>query len=70
MSTEDKFQIIITDTDGRITLEIMDFNSGTKCSILDEQEFEELAKKAGSIAWMCRFIINKLKPGYREIVKR
>jgi len=62
---EDKFEIIITDTGGRTSMEIRDYLKGTKCPI--EAEFFD-NNKVGflSIGGMAQFIVKETKKIYRE----
>lgn len=62
-----KFRVIITEIDGDLTIEIQDFETSTKYTTI-KQELPDIFPVM-SVGWMCEFIIKKLKPGYRKIVK-
>ena len=62
----DRFEVTITDINGRVSLIITDYQKRTRATIT-EDDFDDLDKKALSLAWMCRFIVEKLKKGYKDI---
>ena len=63
---KDRFEVTITDTNGRVSLMITDYQKRTRATIT-EDEFDELDNKALSLGWMCKLVVGKLKIVYKDI---
>lgn len=58
-----KFSIIITEENNNLSIEIQNYKSKSKLKLdIDAENSKPL-----TIEWMCKFIIDKIKPKYQSI---
>lgn len=67
----DRFEIIISEDDGRITMEVRDYLTLEKMElgVLADANNPSKTPKIFTIAWMAEYIVKKIKPDIRGIGK-